>query len=134
MKHLSKRTHQWIVKTLILLVFFILSISNANSQMPPPGYERAKKQMEEQMKISPLDRDSITMTETVEVLDPTTLENTRMVVTSRMSLRDYCFRYLGMGNADILLDGNPHTIVDPDTYEELTIKFNPEGRIDTIPK
>jgi len=134
MKHHSKSTQQLITKTLFLLTFFMLSISNAISQMPPPGYERAKKQMEEQMKMSPLDRDSVTMVENVEVLDPTTYESTRMVVTSRMSLRDYCFRYLGMGNADILLDGNPHTIVDPKTYEELTIKFNPEGKIDTIPK
>ncbi len=119
-----------------MLVFALLLVINyiASAQMPGPGYERAMKMKAEQMKISPLDRDSVTLIETVVILDPTTSESETKIVTSKLSVRDYCIRYLGMNNADVLLDGQPHIIVDPKTYEEMTIRLNQAGKIDTIPK
>ena len=84
------------------------------------------------MKISPLDRDSITLIDTVEVYNPSTYESERNIISSRLSIREYCLRYLGMGNADVLTDGLPHTIVDPKTYNDITIRLNQAGKIDTI--
>ena len=117
-----------------ILVFLFAFHCQSSAQMPPPGYERAMKMREEQMKISPLDRDSIALIDTVMVFDPTTYESETKIITSRLSVRDYCLRYLGMGNADILLDGQPHIIVDPKTFDEMTISLNQAGKIDTIPK
>ena len=100
--------------------------------MPPPGYERAKKIQEERMKISPLDRDSITRIDTVVIFDSETYEEEIKVVQTRISVRDYCVLNLGMGNPDILLDGQPHQIIDPRTYNDMTIRLNQAGKIDTI--
>ncbi|MBK9984574.1 MAG: hypothetical protein IPP15_19780 [Saprospiraceae bacterium] len=107
---------------------------HCTAQMPPPGYERAKKIQEEQMKVSILDRDSLTLIDTVEIFDPTTYESETKIVNTRFSLRDYCLKYLGIGNADILLDRNPHTVIDPKTYGDITIRLNASGKLDTIPK
>lgn len=123
------------MKTLFfLIIFLIVQVFNASAQMPPPGFERAKKMQEERNKLSRLDRDSITMVDTVMVFDPETYESEVMIISSRRSLRDYCITVLGMANPEILLDGNPHTIIDPKTYEDLTIRLNASGKIDTIPK
>jgi hypothetical protein len=39
-----------------------------------------------------------------------------------------------MNDPDILMDHQPHTIIDPKTYEDMIIRLNPAGKIDTIPK
>ena len=112
----------------------VITVFVASAQMPPPGYERAKKMQEERMKISPLDRDSLTRIDTVVIFDSETYEEEIKVVQTRISVRDYCTLNLGMGNPDILLDGQPHTIIDPRTYNDMTIRLNQAGKIDTIPK
>jgi len=103
-------------------------------QMPPPGYERAIKMRDAEKAVNQLDRDSITVTDTIVVFDPTTYQETTTVTVTNYSLRDFCKNFLGMPNPDILLDGAQHTIIDPKTYEEMIIRLNPNGVIDTIPK
>lgn len=103
------------------------------SQMPPPGYERAVKIQEEQKKLSPLDRDSIMIIDTVIVFDPATYEETTTITNTKYSLKYYCKEFLRMQDPDILLDRKPHTIVDPVTYEDLIIRLNEAGKIDTLP-
>lgn len=103
-------------------------------QMPPPGYERAIKMRDAEKAVNQLDRDSITVTDTIVVFDPTTYQETTTVTVTNYSLRDFCKNFLGMANPDILLDGAQHTIIDPKTYEEMIIRLNPNGLIDTIPK
>src|SRR5688500_4176582 len=120
-------------KLIAVLGFFFFCLYNSSAQMPPPGYERAKKIQDERNKLSALDRDSITLTDTILIFDPETYEQEMRIVSTRVSLRDYCFSYLGIGNPDILLNGNPYTIIDPNTYEEITIRLQ-AGKIDTIPK
>ncbi|MFZ1677462.1 MAG: hypothetical protein WBP41_01015 [Saprospiraceae bacterium] len=123
------------LKQLISIVILLFAFHyQSSAQMPPPGYERAKKIQEEQMKVSILDRDSLTLIDTVEIFDPTTYESEIKIVNTRFSIRDYCLKYLGIGNADMLLDRNPHTVVDPKTYEDITIQLNASGKLDTIPK
>jgi len=117
--------------SVIALLFGYVAISSA--QMPPPGYERAIKAEEAKQRMSPLERDSITLIDTAMVFDPETYESEVIITRLRLSVKDYCIRYLGVGNPDILLDGNPHTIIDPKTYENITIRMNPAGKIDTIP-
>ncbi len=106
----------------------------ASAQMPPPGYERAIKMQQEREKLAPMDRDSVTLVDTIMVFDPDTYESETRIVTSSISVRDYCIRHLGMANPDILLDRNPHTIIDPRTYDDLTVRLNERGKLDTIPK
>lgn len=103
-------------------------------QMPPPGYERAIKMRDAEKAVNQLDRDSLTVTDTIIVFDPTTYQETTTVTVTNYSLRDFCKNFLGMPNPDILLDGAQHTIIDPKTYEEMIIRLNPNGVIDTIPK
>ena len=123
-----------VLQPFFILVFLFTFHYQSSAQMPPPGYERAKKMQDEQMKVSILDRDSITLIDTVEIFDPTTYESEVKIVNTRFSLRDYCAKYLGIGNADMLLDRKPHTVVDPKTYEDITLQLNSSGKIDTIPK
>ncbi|MEP6646926.1 MAG: hypothetical protein ABJC12_07545 [Saprospiraceae bacterium] len=124
----------WAGRLLLPAILFLIHNTDATAQMPPPGYEREKKMQEEQAKISILDRDSITLVDLVEVFDPTTYESEKKTITSRVSMRDYCFRFLGIGNAEMLLDRAPHTVIDPKTYENITIQLNSAGKLDTIPK
>ena len=120
----------------LLLIFALMIIYSANSaaQMPPPGYERAKKIQEEREKISPMERDSMVMIDTVVVFDPNTYEQETKIMTSKISLKDYCLRYLGMSNPEILLDRKPHVIIDPETYEEITIRLTPDNKIERMHK
>lgn len=121
-------------KLICFAVFVFCYISNSYGQMPPPGYERAKKMQEERNKLSRMERDSVTLTDTIMIFDPDTYESETKIIQSRVSLKEYCIKVLGIGNPDMLLDGNPHTIIDPKTYEDLTIRLNAAGKIDTIPK
>jgi len=106
---------------------------SAFSQIQPPGYERELKMREAQKQLSLLDRDSMTLVDTVVIFDPTTYEETTTITVTTYSLRDYCKNMLGMPNPDILLDNQPHTIIDPKNYGDLIIRLNASGKIDTIP-
>lgn len=118
----------------VIFPCYLLCIAiNGFSQMPPPGYERAVKIQEEQKKLSPLDRDSIMIIDTVIVFDPATYEETTTITNTKYSLKYYCKEFLRMQDPDILLDRKPHTIVDPVTYEDLIIRLNEAGKIDTLP-
>ena len=101
--------------------------------MPGPGYEREKAQMLARQNQHPLDRDSILLIDTSLVFDPTTYQEEVIITQSKYSLRDYCIRFLGVGDPEILMDGKPHTIVNPLTYEDMIIQYNPAGKIDVLP-
>ena len=123
------------VLRIVSAFFFVFAFHYQSvAQMPPPGYERAKKIQDEQMKVSLVDRDSVTLIDTVEIFDPNTYESEYKIINTRMSLRDYCLKYLGIGNAEMILDRRPHTVIDPKTYDEITIQLNAMGKLDTIPK
>jgi hypothetical protein len=115
-----------------LVLLFSISTS-AGAQIPPPGYERYKAMEAERNKMSPLQRDSVTLVDTVSVFDPTTYEETVSIIISRYSQFDYCKNFLGLNDPNILLDGKPHTVTNPVTYEDLIIRYNERGKIDTIP-
>lgn len=125
--HLSSRI-------LLLIMGILIYASTSHSQMPPPGYERAVKMKQEQESKPLLDRDSVTIVDTTEIFDPTTYESETKIIVSRYSIRDYCKSFLGINDPDILLDHQPHTIIDPKTYEDMVIRLNSSGKIDTIPK
>ncbi len=99
----------------------------------PPGYEREMKMRASEPTLSQLDRDSIMVTDTVVIFDPTTYEETTTITNTNYSLRDYCKNFLGMQDPDILLDRKPHTIVDPRNYGDMIIRLNESGKIDTLP-
>lgn len=122
-----------LLRRVIFPCYLICMTLSGFSQMPPPGYERAVKIQEEQKKLSPLERDSIMITDTVVVFDPTTYEETTTITNTKYSLKYYCKEFLRMQDPDILLDRKPHTIVDPITYEDLIIRLNESGKIDTLP-
>ncbi len=89
---------------------------------------------EAQKQLTLLDRDSITLVDTVVVFDPSTYEESTMITVTTYSLRDYCKNMLGMNDPDILLDNQQHTIIDPKNYGALIIRLNPSRKIDTIPQ
>jgi len=124
--------HLWMKQIIVLGLFFLAN--NLAGQIPPPGYEREKEIRKNQPTLGQLDRDSITVTDTVVVFDPSTYQETTTIVVTNYSTRDFCKNFLGMSDPDILLDGKPHTIIDPKNYGDLTIKLNPSGKIDTIPQ
>lgn len=121
-------------KLLLISALMIVYIANSTAQMPPPGYDRAKKIQEEREKISPMERDSMVMIDTVIVFDPNTYEQETKIMTSKISLKDYCIRYLGMSNPEILLDRQPHIIIDPETYEDIFIRLTSDNKIERMPK
>jgi hypothetical protein len=120
--------------TKYMFVFtFSFLISDLTGQITPPGYEREMEMRKAEKTLSRLDRDSVTVTDTVIVFDPSTYEESTTITITNYSLRDFCKNFLGMPNPDILLDGKPHTIVDPRNYGDLMIRLNEAGKIDTIP-
>lgn len=119
----------------LYLLTSLLFVSLASiAQIQPPGYEREMKMREAQKQLTLLDRDSITLVDTVVIFDPTTYEETTTITVTTYSLRDYCKNMLGMNDPDILLDNQQHTIIDPKNYGDLIIRLNPSGKIDTIPQ
>ncbi|HUR32079.1 MAG TPA: hypothetical protein VMZ69_11660 [Saprospiraceae bacterium] len=120
-------------KLLSVIVILCVFGATASAQMPPPGYERAKKIQEERNKMPIMERDSITLTDTILIFDPNTYEEETKIVTSTMSLKDYCIRYFAMSNPEILLDHQPHIIIDPQTFEDITIRLTPDGKIERVP-
>lgn len=133
MKHRCKATFNpgWIV---MLVTLLSISAPQLYAQIPPPGFEREMKMRAAQPTVSTLDRDSVTLVDTIVVFDPQTYEESTMVNISKYSIRDYCKSLLGMNDPDILLDRKEHTITDPKTYEDMVIRLNAAGKIDTIPK
>jgi hypothetical protein len=111
-------------------LFFISAI--AIGQISPPGYERELKMREAEKQLSKLDRDSMMVTDTVIVFDPETYEQTTTVVNTNYSLRDFCKNILGMPDPDILLDGQPHTIVDPKDYGDMVVRLTSDGKIEIV--
>ncbi len=117
----------------VFICCFLLASIPADAQITPPGYEREMKMRASEPTLSQLDRDSIMVTDTVVIFDPTTYEETTTITNTNYSLRDYCKNFLGMQDPDILLDRKPHTIVDPRNYGDMIIRLNESGKIDTIP-
>ncbi len=111
-------------------LFFLSAVSTA--QITPPGYEREVKLREAEKQLSRLDRDSMMVTDTVIVFDPETYEQTITVVNTNYSLRDFCKNVLGMPDPDILLDGQPHTIIDPKDYGDMVVRLTPAGKIEIV--
>ena len=116
------------------MVILCAFAANSYAQMPPPGFERAKKIQEERNRMPTMERDSITLIDTVLIFDADTYEEEVKVVQTTMSLKDYCIRYYGMTNPEILLDHQPHTIIDPQTFEDITIRLTPDGKIVRVNK
>lgn len=89
--------------------------------------------MEERMRTSVLDQDSLTLVDTITLFDPETSEESVKVVRSTISWRDYCNLRLGINDPDKLLNGEPMIITDPQTYEEMTVRWNAaETKLDTL--
>jgi hypothetical protein len=130
---LTAKTFELMVSILaVMMVFWVME--PACGQMPPPGYERELQMRKARENIPVLDRDSITVVDTAVIFDPSTYESETKIITTRYSLRDYCKQFLGINDPDMLLDHQNHTIIDPKTYNDLTIRMNASGKIDTIPK
>jgi hypothetical protein len=106
----------------------------AEAQMRPPGYDRAVQQERERQNIPTLDRDSITIVDTVAIMDPETGAETIKVITAVYSMREYLTTFWAVSNPDLLLDHQPHVILDPRTYEEITIRLTPDNKIEVKPK
>ena len=123
----------FLIPVLTLVIMFI-SNQDVLGQIRPPGYDREVQIRQAMANIPVLDRDTITVVDTTVIFDPNTYESETKIITSKYSLRDYCKVFLGMNDPDILLDRKPHTIVDPKTYEDLIIRLNEAGKLDTIPK
>ena len=105
----------------------------SRAQIPPPGYEREIQQMEERKRTNVLDKDSVTVLDTVTIFDNETYEETTRIISSNLSWRDYMMYRLGINQPDILLNGAPHTLMDPRTYEKLTVQWNlSDTKLDTI--
>ena len=117
----------YFVRATMLAGLFFLSAA-AFAQITPPGYEREMKMREAEKQLSALDRDSMMVTDTVIVFDPETYEQTTTIVNTNYSLRDFCKNVLGMPDPDILLDGQPHTIVDPKDYGDMVVRLS-SGKI-----
>lgn len=112
---------------------FTLTSGSLNAQIRPPGYEREVQAMEERKRTSILDQDSVMVVDTVTLFDPATYEETIKIVKSNLSWRDYMNLRLGINEPDILLNGAPLTVLDPNTYEKIVLQWNATAtRLDTI--
>lgn len=117
----------------VCLSVLLFSGSDVAGQIKPPGYEREMELRKAQPTLNQLERDSITVTDTVVVFNPDTYEQSTLITQTRYSMKDYCKNFLGMPDPDILLDRKPHTIVDQRDYGDMIIRLNEAGKIDTIP-
>jgi len=89
--------------------------------------------MEERRRTSILDRDSLTVIDTIALYDPTTNEESIRIVSSNLSWRDYMMFRLGINRPDALLNGAPFTLMDPRTYENITVRWNANTtKLDTV--
>ena len=89
--------------------------------------------MEERMRTNVLDKDSVTIVDTITLYDPETFRDTVRVVYSSLSWREYMTLRLGIQNPDQLLNGAPYTLTDLRTYGKLVVRWNPSAsKLDTI--
>lgn len=117
----------------VILFFCVFAMSLQAQGIKPPGYEREVQAMEERMRTSILDTDSVTVVDTVVLYDPETFKDTMRIVESTISWRDYCTYRLGINRPDELLNGQPFTIMDPRRYEDIVVRWNnAETKLDTI--
>jgi hypothetical protein len=119
------------ILTLPVALFALNSMTTA--QIRPPGYEREVKAMEERSRTSVLEKDSVVVIDTISLFDPVTYQETMRIVSSDISWRDYCMFRLGINKPEDLLDGQPMTLMDPRTYESITVQWNAAAtKLDTI--
>ena len=124
----------WVVFITVLICWFSGPADSAFGQIPPPGYDRAVKLEQDRLNKPPMDLDSVTLIDTVEIYDPEKSESDIQIMRTRYSIREYCHEILRIQNPDILLDHQPHTFIDPKTYNDIIIRLNQAGQIDTIPR
>lgn len=121
------------MRALLFSVCFAGFVQLAEAQMTPPGQERQKRLIERMQLGNALDRDSVTIMDTIVVYDPDTYSETFTVMQTTLSLRSYCREELGINDPDILLGGQVIEIDNPVTYEKMQIRYDPRaGKIDTI--
>lgn len=119
--------------SLVFGIFLITAATCVAQNMPGPFYEEEQQALENMKNMSVLNRDSVVLIDTVVVFDPETFKETTRIVESKMSLWEYCQNMLGIQNPNRILDGETMTITNPDTYEEMKIRWNhSRSRIDTI--
>lgn len=80
-----------------------------------------------------MDLDTVTLVDTTEIYDPEKSEYETRIIRYKYSMRDYCKEILRIQNPDVLLDHQPHTFIDPKTYDDITVRLNAAGKLDTIP-
>src|SRR5690606_32784 len=61
----------------------------ADAQISAPGADRERQRLRDQMERPVIDRDSITIRDTVVVFDPVTYEQTVTITVTTYSLRNY---------------------------------------------
>jgi hypothetical protein len=124
------------LKRVLLCIAVLLSfmISQSFAQITPPGFEREVELYKKQRSGSIMDREKIIVIDTSLIIDPDTFKETVKVTRDTITLREYCEGRLGVQNADRLLDGRPHKITNPITYEDMIIRWNRGvGKLDTLP-
>ncbi|MDX1478201.1 MAG: hypothetical protein R3301_10890 [Saprospiraceae bacterium] len=108
---------------------------SAVAQIKAPGHDRDLETIKTMRANAVLDRDSVTLVDTIVLFDPDTYVQTTRIIKSTMSIRDYCTELLGYDSPDELLKGEVITITNPQTYQPMKIKWNPaRSKIDTIPQ
>lgn len=117
----------------LFLMVMLMCTADVSGQMNPPGYERAVKMEMEKRNTPRLDRDSLTVVDTAIIYDPETYRDSMIVVSTTYSIRDYVRNFYALSDADILLDGQPHVIIDPNTFEEIMIRLTPDNKIEVRP-
>jgi hypothetical protein len=110
--------------TFICIMLFTSFSHQASAQMTPPGYERQLKKQEQNDPLTALDRDSILVRDTSVIFYPESYEEEVKIIQRKLSLREYARQELGIDDPDKLLDGKVMTIVDPETYKELKVRYN----------
>lgn len=119
----------------LFLIFCCFCFTHADAQIKPPGYEREIRESQNRPEASFMDRDSVTLTDTILVVDPETFEETILIKQRTYSLRGYCINELSVAKPDYLFDGKTHKITNPVTYEDLYIRWNQgAGKLDTVPQ
>ena len=120
-------------KYLGLIAILLICLSDLQAQIRPPGYEREIAAMEVRRQTSVLEKDSVTVRDTIVLFDPDTYRDTMKFVSSQISWKDYLMFRLGVNEPEKLLNGEPMTIMDPGTYEDITIRWNASAtKLDTI--
>ena len=105
------------------------------AQIKAPGHDRDLEAIKSLQAHAVLDRDSVTLIDTVILYDPETFDETIRIIHSTMSIRDYCTEILGYDTPNELLKGEVITITNPETYEPMKIRWNAtRSKIDTIPQ